>query len=186
MNATNVNITRKITLKNCGATQKALKEAVSKLKDGEMTAALRVFGIATGYKPGQTDKGEYLLLIGEFNALNLLDGSRYSAGKAILPNFIAENFQPVLDKNGSAEFALEILVQRSDTSVTGYQFVARPLIESRASDRMAELAAQAMKGLPALTGPSEETGADESEEGEEVEESVQMRRSAHRKGGKRR
>jgi hypothetical protein len=145
-----------------------------------------VFGIATGYKPGQTDKGEYLLLIGEFNAVNLLDGSRYSAAKAILPNFIAENFQPVLDKNGSAEFALEILVQRSDTSVTGYQFVARPLIESRASDRMAELAAQAMKGLPALAGPSEETGADESEEGEEAEESVQTRRSAHRKGGKRR
>lgn len=149
-----MNITRKITLKNCGASQKVLKEQVSKVKNGETIPVMRVVGIATGYKPGQTDKGEYLLLLGEFSAVNLITGGQYQSAKAILPNFIAESFQPVLDRNGNAEFALEVLVERKDDAVAGYQFVARPLMESKSSDRMAELIAIASKGLPALPSPT--------------------------------
>jgi hypothetical protein len=157
-----MNITRKITLKNCGASQKVLKEQVGRVKNGETIPVMRVVGIATGYKPGQTDKGEYLLLLGEFSAVNLITGGQYQSAKAILPNFIAESFQPVLDRNGNAEFALEVLVERKDDAVAGYQFVARPLMESKSSDRMAELIAIASKGLPALPSPTAaSTEADE-------------------------
>lgn len=155
-----VNLIRKITLRNCGCSQKVLKEHVAKVKDGESVPALRVVGIATAYKPGQTDKGEYLLLIGEFSAVNLLTGSQYASSKAILPNFIAESFAPVLDRSGNVEFALEILVERNDSAVTGYQFNARPLMESKASDRMAELIALASQDMPALPAPvASETSA---------------------------
>lgn len=148
-----MNIIRKITLRNCNISAKNVKDSVASLGEGETKPLLRVVGIATGYKPGQTDKGEYLLLLGEFSAVNLLTGAQFQSAKAILPNFIAENFAPVLERNGSAEFALEIGAQRNDSAVTGYVYTVRPLMESKASDRMAELIAIASKELPSLPAP---------------------------------
>lgn len=150
-----MNIIRKITLRNCAIAIKNVKEAVAKAGEGVHVPLLRVVGIASGYKAGQTDKGEYLLLLGEFSAVNLLTGAQFQSGKAILPNFISENFAPVLERQGSAEFALEIAAERDDTAVTGYKYSVRPLMESKASDRMAELIAIASKDMPvALPAPA--------------------------------
>jgi hypothetical protein len=139
---------RKITLRNIGLDQATINAAL----DGQTKAALaNVAGIVSAGKPGQSDKGEYLKLIGEFRAINLLTGEQFSSAACILPNFIADQFRPVLEQNGSVEFALQIGARVNDRSVTGYEFTVTPLVESRSSDRMAELIQAATASLPAPT-----------------------------------
>ena len=134
-------ILRKLTLKNAAASVADIKKAVAKVDNGQSVPLLKVAGVVAGFKADQSDKGEYLLLLGEFFGLNLLDGSQYSSTKAILPNFIAENFIPVLRQNGTVEFSIEIGAKRDDSSMTGYTFIAKPLREAEASTKLASLAA---------------------------------------------
>lgn len=147
-------VIRKITLKNVGAAVGKIKELISAVKEGEIVNLARIVGVANGFKTGQTDKGEYIKLLGEFRAVNLIDHSDYQAPQAIIPSFIAENFVPALQASGTVEFAIEVNAKRDDSSVTGYTFVMTPLIESKPSDRMRELLAIAGKGLPALPAPA--------------------------------
>ena len=146
-------ILRKITLSKMGCDVKTIKAAVAEVDEGDTITLARVFGVASGYKSGQTDKGEYVLLLGEFSGANAITGETFASAKAILPTFIAENFVPVLQQHGNAEFAIEIGAKRSDSAVTGYEFTMRPLTESKSSDRLAALMQQAAS-IPMLEGPS--------------------------------
>jgi hypothetical protein len=148
-----VEMLRKITIRNCGFDVKTIKEAVEDLKDGEKIALLRVVGIASSAKAGQTDKGEYLKLMGEYSAINLQTGEQFTAGQCILPNFISDQFAGVLAQHGSAEFALEIGAKADASSVTGYTFTVTPLVESKSSNRMQELIDAAVTNVPMLEAP---------------------------------
>jgi len=152
-------ILRKITLRNIGLDIATLKGFVKTMDEGTQKAICRVVGIAAGYKTGQTDKGEYVALIGEFTAANQETGASFSASKCILPTFIAEAFVPVLQQHGNAEFALEIGIKADSKAVAGYTFTMRPLIESKTSDRMADLLkiAASAPALPAPATSSEST-----------------------------
>jgi hypothetical protein len=145
-------ILRKLTLKNAAASVADIKKAVAQVENGQSVPLLKVAGVVAGFKADQSDKGEYLLLLGEFFGLNLLDGSQYSSTKAILPNFIAENFIPVLRQNGTVEFSIEIGAKRDDSRITGYTFVAKPLREAEASTKLASLAATL--GVSLATAPA--------------------------------
>lgn len=151
---------RKITLRNVGCDVATMKQTVRKIEnDGDSVPAVRIVGIASGFKPGATDKGDYLLLLGEFSAVNLMTGAQFASGRAILPNFLSDSLGAVLQNGGSAEFALEIGVRRKDSAVAGYEYTARPLVESKSSDRMAELIAAASKDMPALLAPEPKADA---------------------------
>lgn len=138
-------ILRKITLRNVGYDVKTIKAATDSLTEGDSITLARVVGIANGYKNGQTDKGEFVLLLGEFTASNALNGKQFASAKAILPTFIAENFVPVLQQHGNAEFAIEIGAKKDSNAVTGYVFTMRPLTQAKSSDRMAALLEAASK-----------------------------------------
>ena len=145
-------ILRRITLKNAGLSVKAVQGATDKLEDGEQTALLRVVGITTASEAGQTDKGEFVRLHGDFQAVNLLTGARFSSGQCILPSFIAVQLASALKVSSEVEFALEIGAKADETSVTGYQYTVRPLIEPETNSRLAQLAARA-KAFDALPAP---------------------------------
>lgn len=147
---------RKITIKTVGFDAKTIKATVD---EQDKAALIRVAGIVNAAKPGQTDKGEFLALIGEFSALNLQTGEQFSSGKCILPNFIADQFGAVLQQHGTAEFGLEIGAKKDDSAVTGYTFTVRPLVESKSSNRMQELIQTISAEAPALPAPSAKPSA---------------------------
>lgn len=133
---------RKLTIKAAGGwTTAKIKEQIesAKLENGQSIGIIKVVGKTTGAKTGQTDKGTYVKLTGEFFATDLTTGEAFSSASCILPNFVSESIAAALAQSPSVEFALEIGVKRNDTSVTGYEFTVRPLIEAKPSDTMMAL-----------------------------------------------
>ena len=136
---------RKLTIKTCGFDVTSVKMALS---DHESVQLLRIAGIVQEGQPGQTDKGEYLRLKGEFRAINLITAEVFEAATAILPSFITDRLSTAL-KGGPVEFAIEIGVKRDPSSVTGYEYTAQPLVDAKPSDRLAGLLqASGMLRLP--------------------------------------
>ena len=133
-------IVRKRTIKSCGFDVATIKEA---LGDKKAVGLLRIAGITNAAQPGQTDKGEYLKLLGQFRATNPATGETFEASTSILPNFITEPLAAALGQSDEVEFALEIGVKANATSVTGYEFTVKPLVEAKVSDKMGALLASA-------------------------------------------
>lgn len=151
-------ILRKITIKTCGnftiARVREVMEA-AKLKDGESVPLLRVVGTAAGAKSGQTALGTFTKLAGQFVGTDLTTGAVYQSGQCILPEFVgAQLGAALLGAGGQADakgvdFAFEITAKKDDKSVSGYTYGVKPLIETKPSDRMADLMAKAGIVLPA-------------------------------------
>jgi len=129
-------ILRKLTIKNCGWTTNDLKLAVSK---AAYTDILKIAGVITAIRPGQTQLGEYAELVGQFQAVNLETGEMFQSGKAILPNFIADPMVEASKGGSEVEFAIQIGVKRNEGSVVGYEFSVKPLVEPKVSDKLAKL-----------------------------------------------
>jgi hypothetical protein len=129
---------RKITISTCGFDKTAINLAIE-ANGKQATELLKIAGITTGAKPGQTDKGEYLKLIGEFRAVNLVTGELFSSSACILPNFVTEPLAVALESSPEVEFGLLITAKPNAKSVTGYEFGVVPLVEAKASDKLAGL-----------------------------------------------
>ncbi len=127
---------RKLTLKNCGFDVATIKLALEGKRSVEL---VKIAGVTTKAQPGQTDKGEYLKLIGEFRAVNLISGEVFEAGVCLLPNFISDRIAGALQVSEQVEFALAIGAKVNPGSVTGYEFTCTPLVEAAPSDRLANL-----------------------------------------------
>lgn len=141
-------IARKITLRTCGCTVEAIKGAVSDIKEGENIELLKIAGVTTSCAVGQTDKGEFIRLNGEFLAVNQLTGEQFAASQTILPTFLGQMLQSALAASEQVEFALSIGARKSAKSVTGYEFVARPLVNAEPSARLSKLLAVAGMDKP--------------------------------------
>jgi hypothetical protein len=146
-------ILRKLTIKNCGLTVAGIKAAIEGLKNGEQTPLLKVVGKTNTARPGQTTLGTFIAFGGDFFAINLKTGEQFKSAKCILPNFIAEQLESALKDSDSVEFALEIGAKVNDTSVTGYEFTVRPLIEAKPTESMLSLLNAAGVDLAALPAP---------------------------------
>ena len=85
---------RKLTLKNCGFDVATIKLALEGKRSVEL---VKIAGVTTKAQPGQTDKGEYLKLIGEFRAVNLISGEVFESGVCLLPNFISDRIAGALN-----------------------------------------------------------------------------------------
>lgn len=132
-------IARKITLRTCGATVEAIKDAVHPLKEGESVELLKIAGVTVAAQVGQTDKGEFIRLRGEFLAINQSTGEQFTAAECILPTFLGQTLQTALASSERVEFALSIGARKSAKSVTGYEFIARPLVAAEPSERLTKL-----------------------------------------------
>lgn len=145
-------ILRKITISKAGFDQTAITAAIG---DNEgVTPLLRIIGVTTAALPKQTDKGEYLELKGQFQAVNMVTGEVFDSAAAILPNFISDTLGHALTQSSEVEFALEIGAKPNAKSVTKYEFTVKPLIEASKSDKLAELAnAAGFADVPKLAAP---------------------------------
>lgn len=148
---------RKLTIRAVGgwtvAKIKAKIEA-DKLENGQSVDIIKVVGKTTGAKTGQTDKGSYIKLSGEFYGTDMTTGEVFQSGACILPNFVSETIAAALAQSPAVEFGLAVGVKRSDDSVTGYEYTVKPLIEAKPSDAMQALLSAAgidtaAKALPA-------------------------------------
>lgn len=152
-------ILRKITIKTCGNFSIArIKEvmAAAKLEDGQSVPLLKIAGQSTGAKTGQTDKGQFTKLLGSFIGTDMTTGALYQSGQCILPEFIGGTLGSALMGGESVRFAFEIGARRKDNAITGYEFVIKPLIDTKPTDAMAEL--MSLAGIkapaPALDAPA--------------------------------
>ena len=127
---------RKITIKNCGFDVQTVKMAIEGKKSADL---LKIAGVTHKSQPGQTDKGSYLLLQGEFRAVNLISGEIFESASCILPNFISDRLAGALQVSDQVEFALMISAKSNPSSVTGYEYTVTPLVEAAPSDRLANL-----------------------------------------------
>lgn len=153
-------ILRKITIKNAGGfTAVRLKELVGAVKAGESVDLLKIIGIANSAKTGQTEKGEFTKLLGEFHAVDLTTGDLYQSAACILPEFVGSVLGGALKSSGGAvEFAVKIAAKRDDSSATGYVYAITPLSEAKVSEPMQnlmQLAGIDPNAAPALPPPAE-------------------------------
>ena len=146
-------ILRKLTIKNCGFDVATIKEALGD-HDQASVELLKIVGISKSAQPGQTPLGDYLKLVGTFKGINLITGEMFEAASCILPNFITESIAAALTDGSDVEFALQIGVKSKPSSVTGYEFTVRPLIEPKPNDAMEKLLALSAFAEPlALAAP---------------------------------
>lgn len=134
---------RKLTIKNCGFTVAVIKEAVSEVEEGQSVDLLKIVGKTTTAAKGQTDKGEYTLLGGDFFAVNVTTGETFQASKCIFPNFISETLAAALAQSPSVEFGILIGAKNKPDAITGYEFTVRPVIETKPSESVQTLLAAA-------------------------------------------
>ena len=124
-----VNQPRKITIKEIVGDKTVIKERVVAAK-GKPIKLFNVVGIASGAKPGSTQMGDYLKLVGDFEATNLETGEVSQSGACILPNFVTDGIGAALMRPNaeSVEFALTIGAKPDEKSVTGYQYTCESLL----------------------------------------------------------
>lgn len=127
---------RKITIKTCGFDVAKIKNVLVDKKTADL---IKIVGVTSSYKVGQTDKGEFIKLSGTFNAINMQTGELFNSGECLLPNFISENIAEALKNSSEVEFALQIGVKADATSVTGYQYTVKPLIDAKPSEKLLAL-----------------------------------------------
>lgn len=142
-------ISTKVVVGNIG-------DMVKKGKITEKTAVMRVFGIASGLKKGESNYGEYTAFLGQFRAVNLASGEVFSAGKCFLPVCAQELIEANIGPDSRVEFALDIEVVPDDTVQVGYFYSAAPILEPSENDPLELLASkiESVAALPAPDSPS--------------------------------
>lgn len=169
---------RKLTIKTCG------DFTVSKIKklliaahgtkdyegepvdpeDGSAVDLLKIAGEVTRAKSGQTDKGSFTRLDGQFVGTDLTTGALYQSGACILPEFIgAQLGAAVLGANGGAvQFAFKISVKWQSNAITQYEYEVESLMESKPTDsmqRLLDLAGITVEKPAQLPAPAAEPAA---------------------------
>lgn len=161
----NAEISRKITLRTCGLTVDAIKDALKESAEGADRELLKVAGVTVACAVGQTDKGEFIRLKGEFVAVSQLTGEQFTSAECILPTFLGTTLQAALAQSEQVEFALSIGARKSAKSVTGYEFIARPLIKAEPNARMAKLLSVAGMDKPLELAAPAAPAAEKSKKG---------------------
>ncbi len=161
----NAEISRKITLRTCGLTVDAIKDALKESAEGADRELLKVAGVTVACAVGQTDKGEFIRLKGEFVAVSQLTGEQFTSAECILPTFLGTTLQTALAQSEQVEFALSIGARKSAKSVTGYEFIARPLIKAEPNARMAKLLSVAGMDKPLELAAPAAPAAEKSKKG---------------------
>ena len=119
-----------------------VKKMIAAQPEGEAmpVTIMRVYGVATKTVTGESDNGNWVAFLGQFKAINLLDGTEYSSGKLFLPGVASDLLEGALGgDNNSAEFGFDIIVVPDDSSAVGYVYQAESLIQPTEDDTLSRL-----------------------------------------------
>lgn len=127
-----------------------LKKREIRIEEGVTVMLMRVLGQAVGTKTGTSNYGPWIAFLGQFLAINLINGGKkFQSGKIFFPQTITDMLYATMQTaEGPVEFAFDIGVKAAPTPV-GYEFVVKPLLEASKSDPLAALEAR-ISGVPLL------------------------------------
>lgn len=130
--------------------------------DGTPLPIIKIAGEASSAETGSTPLGAYTLLIGQFIGTDLTTGELYSSKKCILPDYIGSELGAALLNAGvegqSVNFAFEIICKQKASSVTGYEYGIRSLMNIEPTDTAKRL--MALAGIVAPTKQLELSNVD--------------------------
>lgn len=129
-----ITLVSKLTIK----TMKAQPARHSVEKDSMIAT---IYGRCTDKKAGTSDHGEYIRFIGEFEGINVDTGEAYRSGNMIVPKTLETLLDAAitLDESNAVDFAVEVWVEKNESSITGYSYLIKPLIKPAESDVLANL-----------------------------------------------
>jgi hypothetical protein len=149
-------IVSKLTLKSIGCGKLAIQEATVANKENSVLLATFV-GICEKIKPGTVtdangDERTFVKLLGTFQATNNLTGEIFSSNVALMPSLVADQIaKAVSESENEVEFAVQFLARFSEKAATNYVFSAKPLFETKPTDKMAALMEKAKTASLGLT-----------------------------------
>ena len=117
------------------------KDAVKQEKPVYMC---RIFGEAQDVKTKEARSGDtYSYFVGEFRAINA-GNEQFQSGILFLPGKLHETVEAAIKAAGGkgVKFAYDISSIPDEKSSVGYQYGAKSLIKTEASDRLEELTAE--------------------------------------------
>lgn len=125
-----------------GGTKDLLPDLI-KLKDekNNVLPLMRIYGIAQRVRPGTKDDREFIQFIGEFEAVNLINGNTYTSGRAYVQDYIADQIyskmrDPDTGELKEAQFALEVGAHYDPSSITSYVYDVKTMVEPQPTDKM--------------------------------------------------
>ena len=127
----------------------SVKKVIGKRPQPDETGTkwlMQVAGIATGFKTGESDYGEWSALTGSFQATNLENEKVYRSGKCFLPVVALNMILPALEAEHAigVEFAFNIGVVSAETA-TGYEYVCESVFEISENDPLQMLTSRINK-----------------------------------------
>lgn len=134
------------------------------LPEGNVMPLCMILGRVSGYKPGESDLGSFIKLLGAFEATNLQSGEVVAMnGVCILPNFIADAIGAALQNGAeSVEFAVQVNVQYKEAAATSYEYSAVSLLTPTESAPIAGLKAMLVSQGVALPKPAAQLALENS------------------------
>lgn len=109
------------------------------------TILATIYGRCTDKKVGTTDYGPFVRFLGEFEGVNADTGAVFRSGELIVPRTLESLLDGAVsvatenDASGAVEFAVEIWVDKDESSITGYTYQIKPLIKPAESDALTNL-----------------------------------------------
>ena len=154
-----MSLVKKISAKTVCGNVKAL---VKDLETGQKLAIMEVIGLvrpgAAGIQTGETDNGVWTAFKGGFEAINLVTGESYMAGKLFLPD-VAQDLilQTVENAEHDVQIHFLIGVREDETSAPGYTYYAEPMMKASESNPLEQIKRESGFGKTAkLTAPAAE------------------------------
>lgn len=157
-----MNLLKKITHKTLGFDKATVVGIFTthKVKDGGRIEVYRVAGTTSRYGTGETDKGPWVDLRGEFAAQLTLGNDTFKEGDQVFAprvfppepfcGMTAAQLEPKDGKRPSAiEFGIAIFAKRVDSSAVGYEWIVEPVLKVQQADSVTRLLeATSTKTLP--------------------------------------
>lgn len=156
---------KKITLKDVCGVIGSLDNLVKMKNEGPLPL-MEVIGMARSAKPAESDKGEYVIFLGTFQATNLRTGEVYQSGKAILAGAAVDLLYGVMigrpAGSGDVQFGFRYSARHDESAITKYVFVVESMIKPAKTDPLQMLSAAIASGaeIPLLTNLAPSTQAD--------------------------
>lgn len=127
------------------------KKFLVSLDDGETCVLYRVYGTANGVRSGENTNGPWMGFSGQFEAMVVDENgemqAHYGAPQCFLYEPMTSMLADKLRESDSVDFAVEVLLKRSDSSITGYEYIVKPLLEMQENDSLAHLRQLALPKL---------------------------------------
>lgn len=138
-------IARKITIATVsGGPGDWFEKLIALPAESRVMNLMAVYGFANGYKPGATEFGEFVKILGNFRAVNKQTGETTDSPQLILPTYLGHSFAAALDapeRSGPIKFAFEIDVKYDVTAATKYVYVVRNVMPATQDDPLSALGA---------------------------------------------